>query len=75
MAKRKSKQIIDGDDQDTKVTFYRAWCKRCGICTAFCPTKALELDEWGLSLCGEAGKVYHVPPVREAVSRFRNRRG
>ncbi len=46
MAKHKSKQIIDGDDQDTKVTFYPAWCKRCGICTAFCPTKALELDEW-----------------------------
>lgn len=46
MAARKSKQISHGDEQDTKITFYRSWCKRCGICVAFCPTKALELDEW-----------------------------
>ena len=23
----------------------RDWCKGCGICVAFCPTKVLELDE------------------------------
>lgn len=23
----------------------REWCKGCGICVAFCPTKVLELDE------------------------------
>ena len=22
----------------------REWCKGCGICVAFCPTKVLELD-------------------------------
>lgn len=30
-----------------KVSLYAAWCKRCGICVAFCPTGALEEDEWG----------------------------
>lgn len=26
---------------------YRSWCKRCGICVAFCPKKALEKDQEG----------------------------
>ncbi len=30
-----------------KVSFFPAWCKRCGNCVAFCPRKALEHDEWG----------------------------
>lgn len=25
----------------------RDWCKGCGICSAFCPKKVLEIDEWG----------------------------
>ena len=29
------------------VEFYRAWCKGCGICAAFCPTGALSLNEMG----------------------------
>lgn len=28
-----------------KVEIYRGWCKKCGICIAFCPQKALEADE------------------------------
>ena len=28
-----------------KVEIYRGWCKKCGICIAFCPKKALEEDE------------------------------
>ncbi len=33
-----------------KVSFYPAWCKRCGNCVAFCPRKALAKDEWGYPL-------------------------
>lgn len=29
------------------VRVYMDWCKKCGICVAFCPRKALELDEDG----------------------------
>ncbi len=31
----------------TKVTVYEDWCKGCGICVAFCPTKVLELNTKG----------------------------
>jgi len=30
-----------------KVSFFPAWCKRCGNCVAFCPRQALAQDEWG----------------------------
>lgn len=26
---------------------FRAWCKQCGICVAFCPMKVLAQDEFG----------------------------
>ena len=29
------------------VSFFPAWCKRCGNCVAFCPRNTLETDEWG----------------------------
>jgi 2-oxoglutarate ferredoxin oxidoreductase subunit delta len=31
----------------SKIEIYRAWCKNCGICTAFCPKKALRKDTEG----------------------------
>jgi len=31
-----------------KVYVARGWCKRCGICVAFCPVKALDRDEEGV---------------------------
>jgi 2-oxoglutarate ferredoxin oxidoreductase subunit delta len=30
-----------------KIIVYRNWCKRCGICTAFCPKKILQVDAGG----------------------------
>lgn len=34
-------------DRESRVSIYPAWCKRCGNCVEFCPTHALDLDEWG----------------------------
>ncbi len=31
------------------VEIYKSWCKRCGICAAFCPVEALGQDENGLA--------------------------
>ena len=33
--------------EEPKIDIYRAWCKSCGICVAFCPTGALAKDEAG----------------------------
>jgi 2-oxoglutarate ferredoxin oxidoreductase subunit delta len=30
-----------------KIDIYKAWCKACGICVAFCPTGTLAKDETG----------------------------
>ena len=30
-----------------RIDIYRAWCKACGICVAFCPTGVLARDEEG----------------------------
>ena len=30
-----------------EVDVYKAWCKACGICVAFCPTGAISRDEAG----------------------------
>ena len=32
---------------EQRFSLYLGWCKRCGHCVAFCPTGALEKDEWG----------------------------
>ncbi len=29
------------------IDIYRAWCKACGICAAFCPRECLSLDDEG----------------------------
>ena len=30
-----------------EIRIYKNWCKKCGICIAFCPKKALEADQDG----------------------------
>jgi 2-oxoglutarate ferredoxin oxidoreductase subunit delta len=32
---------------EQKIDIFKAWCKACGICVAFCPTGALAKDEAG----------------------------
>ncbi len=39
-----------------RIDIYRAWCKACGICVAFCPTGVLEMDEAGYPFVKEIGK-------------------
>jgi 2-oxoglutarate ferredoxin oxidoreductase subunit delta len=38
------------------IEIYKSWCKRCGICVAFCPAEALAQDE--------SGNVYVKDPER-----------
>jgi 2-oxoglutarate ferredoxin oxidoreductase subunit delta len=38
------------------ISLYLAWCKRCGICGAFCPTEALVNDPLGTPLVADEAK-------------------
>jgi 2-oxoglutarate ferredoxin oxidoreductase subunit delta len=38
------------------IDIYKAWCKGCGICAAFCPTGALARDEAGFPYVKEPDK-------------------
>jgi len=43
--KGRRKRDIMSSPKEVKI--YKNWCKKCGICIAFCPKKALEADEDG----------------------------
>ena len=48
MAEHAVRAQLEADQQTKeKVHVFEAWCKRCGICVAFCPTSALTSDEEG----------------------------
>lgn len=38
---------VSKTSEPKRVKVYRDWCKRCGICVAFCPREALRPDEDG----------------------------
>ncbi len=46
-SKRISKAPPPAGSPAGQVSFYPAWCKRCGNCVAFCPRGALARDQWG----------------------------
>lgn len=39
-----------------KVYIYKAWCKACGICAAFCPAGVIACDEAGYPYIKEPEK-------------------
>ena len=40
---------ISTKEKKPPVTVFKAWCKGCGICIAFCPQGVLDFDEDGKS--------------------------
>ena len=41
------------------IDIFKAWCKGCGICVAFCPTGALARDEAGFPYVKNIVKCIH----------------
>ncbi len=39
-----------------KIEIYKGWCKKCGICIAFCPRQVLGLDESGYPVIKDADR-------------------
>lgn len=44
------------EKETPNIDIYKAWCKGCGICAAFCPTGALARDEVGFPYVKEPEK-------------------
>jgi 2-oxoglutarate ferredoxin oxidoreductase subunit delta len=42
--------------EEPRIDIFKAWCKSCGICVAFCPTGALAKDETGNPYVKDIGK-------------------
>ena len=42
--------------EEPRIDIYKAWCKACGICVAFCPTGVLAKDETGYPYVKEIEK-------------------
>jgi 2-oxoglutarate ferredoxin oxidoreductase subunit delta len=43
-------------EEPPRIDIYKAWCKSCGICTAFCPRGVLAKDEEGYPYVKEPEK-------------------
>ncbi len=39
-----------------EIDIFRAWCKACGICAAFCPRECLALDDEGAPVVVDADR-------------------
>lgn len=48
-----------GDFHKAPVFIYHAWCKKCGICVAFCPTKCLSSKPDGTPIVQFPEKCVH----------------
>jgi 2-oxoglutarate ferredoxin oxidoreductase subunit delta len=46
-AKTKPEEAVPPPHKEYDIDIYRAWCKQCGLCVAFCPRECLALDEEG----------------------------
>jgi len=46
----KKATLTDKEVGGKKIRVFEAWCKKCGICVAFCPTGALTPNEEGLPI-------------------------
>ena len=38
-------KTTDAKSDFPKITIFSDWCKRCGICVAFCPKEVLAMDD------------------------------
>lgn len=63
------------------VSFYRDWCKACGLCMAFCPKKIILADKNGKPVVNEPDQCIgclfcemHCPDFAITVSERRPKR-
>ena len=42
-----STKRVKRNQSEPRIEFFRSWCKRCGLCAAFCPQEVLAQDHDG----------------------------
>ena len=47
-------QTGKGAKTPPRINIFKAWCKGCGICAAFCPKRSLPSTRAALPMCGTA---------------------
>ena len=47
---------VMADKRHYRITIFGRWCKGCGICSAFCPTHAIQADGDGRPRVAQAAK-------------------
>ena len=52
-------EVKTAGDFDSPVYIYYNWCKKCGICVAFCPTGCLERKADGSPFVAHPEKCIH----------------
>ena len=52
-------EVKTSGDLDSPVYIYYNWCKKCGICVAFCPTGCLERQADGSPFVAHPEKCIH----------------
>ncbi len=67
--------------KEYEIDIFRAWCKACGICAAFCPRQCIELDEEGSPVVAAAERCtgcgfceIHCPDFAISVAQKRAKR-
>jgi 2-oxoglutarate ferredoxin oxidoreductase subunit delta len=45
MSSTSSKSESGAAPEFPRITIFSDWCKRCGICVAFCPKEVLAMDD------------------------------
>ncbi len=54
--KAKAKAAKKKDAPVYEIEVYEDWCKKCGLCEAFCPQEGLEMDEEGRVRLADSSK-------------------
>ncbi|MDY7039564.1 MAG: 4Fe-4S binding protein [Chloroflexota bacterium] len=72
----------DGQDPGGVVTVFPIWCKGCGLCIEFCPTKVFEADDEGRPSVAHPEKCtgcgwceWHCPDFAISVRRIVRKEG
>jgi len=78
-----SRSVADQQNRPAvKIVIFDRWCKGCGICSALCPTQAIEADAEGRPTAAHPERctncrscVIHCPDLAISVTSLKSEEG